>query len=460
MAIPSLKTIRTMLIVMMIVATTFLTYPIFFSSCCLVDNWYFLPIERSFIKRYPPRIVSFCPGELCHDDHNFENTRKVDNQTFGHESTSNHGSCYEVHFQFHPTCNKIHEIDIAFYNENEIDLMLLGSGGSWRIPWKIGPKQSYLKREAVRGSLFYNGRNNSITGMIDKKIPDGDNRYYHSSILKMLKLSRGFDDESMTNQQSDAAAMELLTSSPYILDIYGFCGASAITEYAHNDARMLLKSKLLRSRDRFLVGMNLVRGLAHLHGLKAPLTVVHNDINMGNMLRVQHSSLKFHDFNIGLIIDRNQTKNDPCMFPAQYNNSLWRAPEEIHNETYVTDKVDVYALGNVLYQVMTKHQPWTWLEPQGPTAVKDVEARKKAGYYPFIPKKICESTDPYTQALYITTIACFQHKINERPSAYEILAALEEIWNILEQNNTIVMTDMKSIISKYNGKLGYLPLNK
>ena len=358
MMIPSLKVIRTILITMMVISTTFIIYLMSFSFKYHVEDWYFLPLERNLIKSYHPRTVRFCPAGFCHYDHSLEITRGFINQSFHYESPGNRDSCLEVDFQFHPTCNTIHEVDIRFYSESEINVMLLESGGSWRIPWKIEPTQSHLKKEVVKGSLFYDGVNNSITGMIDERIPNEDNIYYHAAILKMLKINRGFNDESIKNQESDAIAMDLLTSSPYVLDAYGFCGASVITEYAHNDARMLLKSKLLRSRDRFLVGMNLVRGLAHLHGLKAPLTVVHNDINMGNMLRVQHSSLKFHDFNIGLIIDRNQTKNDPCMFPVQYNNSLWRAPEEIHNETYVTDKVDVYALGNVLYQVMTKHQPW------------------------------------------------------------------------------------------------------
>ena len=49
----------------------------------------------------------------------------------------------------------------------------------------------------------------------------------------LLRIERDFIEEYYELHRRDALAMERLTFSPYVLDIYGYCGQSAINELAN-----------------------------------------------------------------------------------------------------------------------------------------------------------------------------------------------------------------------------------
>jgi hypothetical protein len=51
--------------------------------------------------------------------------------------------------------------------------------------------------------------------------------------LMILRIEREFIEEYYELHRRDALAMERLTFSPYVLDIYGYCGQSAINELAN-----------------------------------------------------------------------------------------------------------------------------------------------------------------------------------------------------------------------------------
>ena len=57
------------------------------------------------------------------------------------------------------------------------------------------------------------------------------------------------------------------------------------------------------------------------------------------------------------------------------------------NKTFGTEKVDVYSLGNLMFQLLTTREPWNHLEPGGRRPTDDeIVKRKKAGGLPFIPE--------------------------------------------------------------------------
>ena len=116
--------------------------------------------------------------------------------------------------------------------------------------------------------------------------------------------------------------MERLTSSPHVINVFGFCGHSVLTEYADGSRVGELADK---SKKRPLVllkiARDIARGLADVHGIDGDgnATFVHLDVNPANVVSVG-GTLKLNDFNIGIIRRWNTTSNTPCGFPAQYPN--------------------------------------------------------------------------------------------------------------------------------------------
>jgi serine/threonine protein kinase len=320
---------------------------------------------------------------------------------------------------FYPTCNMLHElplIDSDDYRllsplsrnrttseEDEATVTLLNTKGSWRTVWKV-TQQRYLHPRSNEPQNF---------------------------VLKTLRYNREFDEESYQLQIIDSMAMERLTSSPYIVNEYGFCGQSVLTEYAAKSGREMIKNKRLKTWQRVKIAHDLSAALADMHSIDYPnatnATLTHNDINIANTVQGQPDGrIKFNDFNIGVRMRWNQTK--PCGYPVHFNAPLWRSPEEIvatNTSIYVQpEKSDMYALGNLLFQVLTTHQPWTWLEPGGALSVEQVIKKKLGGDYPHIPTKFL-SNSTGVQAIYYATMSCFAHDPEDRPTSFELAEALQ-----------------------------------
>jgi serine/threonine protein kinase len=321
---------------------------------------------------------------------------------------------------FYPTCNMLHELPLIdsddykvlsrqsrnrtnSHQEDEASVILLNTKGSWRSVWKVA-QQQYLHPS---------------------------NNEPQNIVLKTLRYNREFDEESFQLQIIDSMAMERLTSSPYIANEYGFCGQSVLTEYAPKSGRDLIKNKRLKSWQRLEIAHDLAAALADMHSIDYPnatnATLTHNDINIANTIQGEpHGRIKFNDFNIGVKMRWNHTK--PCGYPVHFNAPLWRSPEEIlatNTTIYVQpEKSDMYALGNLLFQVLTTHQPWTWLEPEGRLSVEQVIRKKLAGEYPHIPSKF-QSNTTGVQAIYHATMSCFAHAPEDRPTSFELAEALQ-----------------------------------
>lgn len=292
----------------------------------------------------------------------------------------------------YPTCNLVHSLPPQ-------DATLLSTRGSWRTVWKV------------------------------ETTNDADTTTTKKMVLKMLNFpERDFDHDSFVHHQTDARIMEQLSWSPFVVDIFSFCGQSVMTEWAPQDGRSLIKDKSLTYRDRLKLARDLARGLDHIHSLDyragTNATFAHNDINMANIVNTHGRVIKYNDFNIGAMLRWNQS--EPCGYPVRFDGKLWRSPEEIRNTTYVSEKTDLYALGNILFQVLTKHQPWTWLEPNGQLELAEVARKKLAGDMPYIPTKFRKNALPY-QGLYFGTLACYRLDPTERPTAFQLARAFRTV---------------------------------
>mmetsp|Transcript_23263 Transcript_23263/g.51773 ORF Transcript_23263/g.51773 Transcript_23263/m.51773 type:complete len:271 (+) Transcript_23263:177-989(+) len=227
--------------------------------------------------------------------------------------------------------------------------------------------------------------------------------------------------------------MERLTSSPHVINIFGFCGHSVVTEYADGKrlGELADKSKKIPLK-RLEIARDIAHGLADVHGIDGDgnTTFVHLDVNPANVVSVD-KTLKLNDFNIGIIRQWNTTSNEACGFPAQYPNPQWRSPEEARSEQHLTEKVDIFSLGHIFFRLICGHEPWNKLEPGGRPEKEQINEKVKRGELPFIPKHVVDSEDPEVVAIRDIMLECYRLSPPDRPSAREIADALDRKLNDL-----------------------------
>ena len=297
---------------------------------------------------------------------------------------------------FQENCNSLHELDLA-----AAEVALLSTQGSWRTVWKT--------------PLEHN----------------------KSAILKLLRFERReFTHEALTYHRTDATIMSQLTASSYIVNAFASCGQSVITEFASSGARDFIKDKSATSLERLKMGRDLAKALSALHSIDYPkssnATLAHNDINVANAVQVD-GQLKLNDFNIGIIMKWNKTR--PCNAPVRFRAPLWKSPEEIRNSSYIDPAMaDVYGLGSLLFQTLTKHQPWTHLEVGGQLTPAIVAQRKLDGHIPYVPSKHVLSNKTALEALYFGTMACFRLDPSERLNSYELSRGFDLVVKAIDKN--------------------------
>jgi len=294
---------------------------------------------------------------------------------------------------FHPNCNSVHEVPLAvsssYLNETTDQLEVLTMTGNWRSVWRY--------------RLSHN----------------------ETVVLKMLHLHRNFTHESFAAHELDARAMDRLTASPYIVTAFGFCGQSVLTEFAETSARAEVKREDWNSGQRLKMGRDLARAIRDIHygvhGASKLPTISHNDVNLANVVSI-NGQLQLNDFNIGTMQRWNGTAI--CKTPVRFPAPLWKSPEEnrgVKKGSRVDAAMaDVYGLGNLLFQVLTRRQPWTHMEPDGKPTVEEVAIKKEAGLMPSLPYKYANSTKMTFQALYHAAMACYRYDPLKRPTATEL----------------------------------------
>jgi serine/threonine protein kinase len=122
-----------------------------------------------------------------------------------------------------------------------------------------------------------------------------------------------------------------------------------------------LRSGPLPEKEELRLGGQLARGLmaAHEHG------VVHRDLKPSNLRLTDDGLLKILDFGLARVEAPVTDKSGPTETaePAFAGTVPYMAPEQIRGRS-VDARTDIYAAGNVLYEMATGERPFT--EAHGP----------------------------------------------------------------------------------------------
>jgi hypothetical protein len=198
--------------------------------------------------------------------------------------------------EHNPSCNNIHEIDMTEFSQKdtaeaqapERQVMRYIATGGFRTAWMVSE---------------YDGT---------------------SRVLKTLRYvkKRAFDEENFERHRIDAVAMEQLTASRYLADVYGFCANSALVDYSTEaDLYWIFEGKNPPTKDElFKIALETALAVADVHHFSpdGKATMVHMDINPSQWLQLD-GMYKLNDFNLARFTSWNPERKQYCGTASGYH---------------------------------------------------------------------------------------------------------------------------------------------
>lgn len=255
-------------------------------------------------------------------------------------------------------------------------------------------------------------------------------------VLKTQKYYSEFTEDEFKDARVDALAMERLSGSPYITQLFCGCASSQLVEYSNGgNIHDLVKLARLEGEetqppiDRLKIAYQVATALAHVHTFEGDgiVSMTHNDICCHQFMLFD-GVYKLTDFHMSTFHRRNQDTHEVCETTTiEINEVLFklRAPEELFIEdgekrVVLMDKVDVHMMGNVMYYVLTKK--WLFEHVTTEEATKLMVQGSRSEF----PEDILNSEDLAIQAVVKAINMCWTHDMEKRPAAREVSALLRE----------------------------------
>jgi hypothetical protein len=301
--------------------------------------------------------------------------------------------------QPHPSCNKFHEIDLfqGFVQQTARKIEWLAQGG-WR------------------NVFSYEG---DATYPVDDKVA-----------LKMLRWESKFVDfgpREYEIHQMDAIVTDRLTASPRIIDMYGFCAQSVFNQFADMDLGQFHREQKKKTiKDTWAQKLNLAReaalALADVHNPDAGdldhATIAHRDLKPQNVIFVS-GQLKLNDFNDAYLLKWNTTSDDRlCGFSYKAFRPKWakgfKPREQAQHVFPLTEKIDVYALGGIIFLLLLEEKPYAGVPDE------EVTDMIMQGTPPLPPEAFRNSNDPSVTFMLRVIERCYAADPADRPTARRV----------------------------------------
>jgi len=254
-------------------------------------------------------------------------------------------------------------------------------------------------------------------------------------VFKVNLFRDSFENDA---KMEEATLLERLSRSPYIPNIYGYCGTSTLNPFAASGTLYDLIKSIRFGGDEYLeghvdalrIGVQVAEGLAALHdadGTGHP-TFAQNDLDVSQYIYDEKSqTFQLADLNDGHLVLYDED-GEPCkaatsgMKPWKY-----RSPEDLaalrrKGPPFHVFASDVFSLGGVLYMILTKQ--WLWEDDESREVGTDKIIR---GQLPPIPEELSgsnqdEAIEALVQAIYGL---CWVYDPDERASAQEVATYLK-----------------------------------
>eukprot|EP00986_Skeletonema_menzelii_P014818 scaffold10345_cov144-Skeletonema_menzelii.AAC.1 len=368
--------------------------------------------RHSRIRTFPhPRSISIDGTKLNHHDDTPTNTLPLKTihpkspktrSSYDYRDPLYEGDCIPMHAwqtTSFPTCSSIHELDL-YSKSRSGEFAYLTSGGY---------NDLFTLEDTVNG--------------IDPNLA-----------IKILQEGTSYTDRNYDRVRRDGLILERSTKSPYVMDIYGFCGFLVLVPFG-NEGHLgrVLRNKELSSLQKLQYAYEVSAGLTAVHDIDGEKlsAVTQGDLKADQYL-VMDGVLKIGDFNRGRFLRRNSTKPDTaCTYTIGVNDAAYRSPEE-YKYLPETSAIDVWAMGSLIYHILHGYEVWD-----------DVETSEKAqqkvmdGELPKIEDKYKKSDDPAIKAILDAIDMCYVYDPEKRAKAWDVSSFLEKKLDEIKQTKGV-----------------------
>lgn len=136
---------------------------------------------------------------------------------------------------------------------------------------------------------------------------------------------------------------------------------------------------------------------------------------------------KLNDFNLCRFIPWNYDSNIPCTVEIESCPGTYRSPEEYILHSSLSEKIDVYSMGNVFYGLLTELWPFKYIHDDTRVKTKII-----SGERPYIPPELLKSNDPIHSVFLQSIEMCWNQNPSQRPSAIDIANYLDKELSVIK----------------------------
>lgn len=249
-----------------------------------------------------------------------------------------------------------------------------------------------------------------------------NSRVKETIALKTLLFERDVNERNTDRHRRDAVAADRLHRSPYSLDIYGYCGNTAIYQFASGGSLENAVADTERfgrwsSWTKMKYAYRVSQSIADVHNVdrEGYPSMSHTDISTSQFVSMDGGkTYQLNDFNRARFINRDKEDDTKlCGFEVASNKGKFRSPEEYAYKSE-TAAIDTYSMGNIFFVILTGTYPFEDFSK------KEVPRMVKRGERPEIPQEYAESEDPLVQALIKAMKMCWVPDPRKRSTSREV----------------------------------------
>ncbi|MGN0740878.1 MAG: serine/threonine protein kinase [Treponema sp.] len=175
--------------------------------------------------------------------------------------------------------------------------------------------------------------------------------------------------------------------SPYIVHLFDYFTEGPYRYMVEEFVDGLALDKLIKKQTVIEPTVALLILLDSCYALKFAHSkgIVHRDIKPGNILISRRAEVKLADF--GIASDENEESSDKTQTGVTLGTPAYMPPEQFENSSAVDNRADIYALGVMLYEMVTGTKPYPSEFTQ-----ENIARIKRGKYIP--PRKIDKTIPP------------------------------------------------------------------
>jgi hypothetical protein len=279
--------------------------------------------------------------------------------------------------------------------------------------WEIRPSELVMQDDIAAGSF------GKVVQALWNDIP--------VAVKCLSGVSTSLDDAAVADFERECAFMKSVRHANIIL-FYGAGRLKNGTPFLvlelseRGSLRIMLEkagAEMIAWERKLVFARDTALGMQHLHSLGC----IHRDLKSGNLLVTQNYHIKVADFGTSKLaaslkanpIGQDQDGNGTKTMTKMVGTPLWMAPELLEGKRKYDNKVDVYAYGIVLFEILTQALPWSEI-PQR-RFIDHLTEAVLSGKRPTVPEGLVCADDRYVDLME----KCWAQQAQDRPSFRDVV---------------------------------------